>query len=145
MIIPDTNLLVYAYNSRTPDHRNAIVWWQNLLDGADPIGLPWEVIVSFVRLMTKPQVVTGHQRPGDVIAIVEQWLSLEHVAIVAPGPQHLGLVAYLLSAVGEGDRRVPDAHLAAIAMHHDAEVHTNDRGFVSFPGLRVTYPLRLTT
>lgn len=141
MIIPDTNLLVYAYNLRAPEHREAIAWWQNLLDGSEPIGLPWEVIVSFIRVMTKPQVVTGPQSPGEVIAIVEQWMSVAHVTVVEPGPRHLALVGELLTASGVGDKLVPDAHIAALAIQQDAEVHTNDSDFARFPGLRWRNPL----
>ena len=145
MIIPDTNLLVYAYNLRAPQNRDAGLWLQRLLEGTETVGLPWEVIVSFIRIMTKPQVVTGLQQPVDVVAVVEQWLSLDNVAVVEPGPRHLELVANLLTAVGEGDQQVPDAHIAAIAIHHDAELHTNDHGFARFPGLRLTFPIRSPT
>ena len=145
MIIPDTNLLVYAYSLRAPQNGEARSWLQQLIEGSEPVGLPWEVIVSFIRIMTKPQVVTGLQQPADAVAVVEQWLSREHVAVVEPGPSHLELVSDLLTAVGQGNGRVPDAHIAAIALHHEAEVHTNDYGFSRFPGLRLSYPLRPTS
>lgn len=115
------------------------------MEGSERVGLPWEVIVSFIRIMTKPQVVTGLQQPADVVAVVEQWLRRDHVAIAEPGPGHLELVSDLLTAVGQGNGRVPDAHIAAIALHHDAEVQTNDYGFGRFPGLRVSYPMRPPT
>lgn len=142
MIIPDTNLLVYAHREQAPQHATAIAWWQGLIEGAESIGLPWEIIVSFIRVMTKPQIVTDPIPTSDVIAVVEYWLSLGQVVIVEPGPRHLVVVADLLTEVGVGDKLVPDAHIAAIAIEHDAEVHTNDRDFARFPRLRWSNPLQ---
>ena len=33
MIVPDTNLLVYAYNDDAPEYEAAKVWWECLLNG----------------------------------------------------------------------------------------------------------------
>ncbi len=111
------------------------------MEGPGLIGLPWEVIISFVRLMTKPQVVTNPQPPREVVAIVESWIRMDHTVVLEPGPRHLALVSDLLTAAGAGDKLVPDAHIAALAIAHDAEVHTNDRDFARFPGLRWSNPL----
>ena len=76
------------------------------------------------------------------MAIVEHWFSLDHVVIVEPGPRHLALVAELLTAAGMGDKLVPDAHIAALAIEHDAEVHSNDGDFARFPGVQWSNPLQ---
>jgi len=34
MIIPDINLLLYAYDSTSPFHAQASAWWQTCLSGA---------------------------------------------------------------------------------------------------------------
>ena len=59
MIIPDTNLLVYAYNSETPQHSDARRWWEDINDGTEIVGLPWVVTIGFIRLMTDPRVVSS--------------------------------------------------------------------------------------
>ena len=51
------------------------------------------------------------------------------------------LLSRLLEAVGTGGNLVPDAHIAALAIEHNAEVHTNDGDFARFPGLRWRNPL----
>ena len=43
MIIPDVNLLVFAYNAQAPHHAEARRWWHGLLNGEEPEGLPWAV------------------------------------------------------------------------------------------------------
>ena len=60
---------------------------------------------------------------------------------INPGSQHLSHVRRLLEAVGVGGKLVPDAHLAAIAIEYQAELHSNDADFARFPGLRWRNPL----
>ena len=61
--------------------------------------------------------------------------------MIEPGPDHLTIMTEMLAAAGRGGNLVPDAHIAALAIQHDAEIHTNDRDFSRFPGLRWSNPL----
>ena len=60
MIVPDINLLVYAYDTTSPFHDEALAWWQDCLSGDEPVGLPLAVVFGFVRICTNPRVF---QRP----------------------------------------------------------------------------------
>ena len=40
MIIPDLNLLIYAYDQRAPQHPQAHLWWAQLLRGDEPVEYP---------------------------------------------------------------------------------------------------------
>jgi predicted nucleic acid-binding protein len=48
MIIPDANLLLYAYDSESPFHRDSARWWSALLSGVEPVGLCSVVVFSCV-------------------------------------------------------------------------------------------------
>ena len=39
MIVPDVNLVVYAYNEDAPFHAAAKSWWQRCLSGNEPVGV----------------------------------------------------------------------------------------------------------
>ena len=54
MIVPDINLLVYAYNDGSTHHVAARRWWESLVNGTERVGVPWIVLTGFVRLMTHP-------------------------------------------------------------------------------------------
>ena len=43
MIVPDINHLLYAYNDGAPRYEPARIWWEELLNGDEAIGLPWVV------------------------------------------------------------------------------------------------------
>lgn len=41
MILPDVNLLIYAYNAADSRHDKARLWWESAIDGRVPVGLTW--------------------------------------------------------------------------------------------------------
>lgn len=141
MIVPDLNLLVYAYNADAPLHDQARVWWEGLMNGRDPVGIPWVVSCGFVRLMTHPRVLDVPLDPLVAIDHVSSWFECPHVRVLNPSPRHLIVLKGLLGSIGVGGNLVTDAHIAAIAIEHQAEVHSNDADFARFPGLSWSNPL----
>jgi toxin-antitoxin system PIN domain toxin len=141
MNVPDINLLVYAYNRDAPNHLRAKAWWEELLNGPQPVGLPWAVACGFVRLTTHPAVLTAPLPPVVAVRHVRSWLECPSVEILDPGPRHLEILERLLGSVGVAANLTTDAHLAAIAIEHQCELHSNDVDFARFPGLRWRNPL----
>ena len=142
MIVPDVNLLVFAYNAQAPRHAAVRHWWDGLLNGEEPVGLPWAVSTGFVRIITNPRAVGSPLSPQEAVRHVRDWLNLPHVSPLNPGASHLSHLERNLAVAGGGGNLVPDAHLAAFAMEYDAELHSNDSDFARFPGLRWRDPLR---
>lgn len=145
MILPDLNLLVYANNRAATEHKRARVWWENLIETEQPVGLSWAVMLGFVRLVTHPAVLAAPVAPVDALARVRTWLDQPNVRIVEPGPRHLDLLGELFRATGVGGSLTTDTHLAALAIEHQAELHSNDADFARFPGLRWRNPLATRT
>jgi toxin-antitoxin system PIN domain toxin len=143
MIIPDLNLLLYAYNAGATDHAKAKAWWEKLLRSAAPVGLPWAIVLGFVRLSTTRGVLAVPVTPADALQRVESWLQQPSISILNPGPRHLDLLRTTL-AVTAGGALTTDAHLAALAVEYQAELHSNDTDFERFPGLRWHNPLAVT-
>ena len=141
MIVPDINLLVYAYNEAAPLHAHAKAWWETLISGENPVGLAWAVVLGFVRLVTHPAVLETPLPPEAALDRVDAWLAREGVRILEPGPRHLRIVRDLFTATGVAAGLTTDTHLAAVAIEHQAELHSNDRDFERFPGLRLRNPL----
>lgn len=142
MIIPDINLLIYAYSSDAPHHSRAKCWWEDCLSGSQSVGLPWVVLLGFLRLLTSRSVLLEPWPPNEVTATIRTWVERPQVVIVQPGPSHLDLLRELLDAARGGGQLTTDAHLAAMAIEHQAELHSNDSDFDRFPGLRWVNPLR---
>jgi len=141
MIIPDLNLLVYAYNEDAPGHARAKAWWERSLSDARPVGLSWIVLLGFVRLMSNRRVLLEPMPAHEAARHCKAWLARPNARIVLPGPGHLDLLTELLEAAAAGADLVTDAHLAALAIEHQAELHSNDGDFARFPGLRWRNPM----
>ena len=141
MIVPDLNLLVYAYNDGAPLHAPARRWWEDLVNGTERVGVPWVVTAGFVRLLTHRAVLTHPAMPEQAVDLVQEWFAFPHVTPLNPGVEHLTLFRRVLTASGAGANLVTDAHIAALAIEYQAEVHSNDTDFGRFPGLRWRNPL----
>ena len=142
MILPDLNLLLYAHRTQDPNHVAARKWWQGLIDGPQEIRIPWVVAIGFIRLTTHPSSPSGPLPVDVAIEYVSSWFECPHISPIEPGTLHLTIIARILGATGVGGNLVTDAHIAACALEHNAEVHSADSDFGRFPGLRWHNPLQ---
>lgn len=142
MIVPDINLIVHAYSLESADHAAARRWWEELLNGVQPVGLPWAVTLGFLGLTTNRQIVTRPLAVVEACAHVRSWLAQPVVTLLHPGDRHADILLGLLESIGTAANLTTDAHLAALAIEHQAELHSTDADFERFPGLRWTNPLR---
>ena len=141
MIVPDLNLLIYAYNEDAPAHTRAKAWWEGLLSGTKPVGVPWAVVLGFVRLMSSRRVLTQPMAAAEALGHCRSWLERPNARLLLPGPSHLDVLTDLLDGPAIGSELVTDAHLAALAIEHQAELHSNDSDFARFSGLRWHNPV----
>ena len=141
MIVPDINLLIYAYDTTSPFHAAAAAWWQNCLSGEEPVGLAPVVLFGFVRISTHPRVFLHPLTAAEAAGVVRSWLEQPVSRILEPSLDHISDVLGLLEGVGTAGNLVTDAQIAALALEHDAILHTTDADFLRFPGLRWTNPL----
>jgi len=141
VIVPDTNLLVYAYDALSPRHARARSCWEEALSGWEPVGIPWIVILAFVRLMTHPTLSENPMTVAQAREAVAAWLALPHVRLLTTTPASLDIFFNLLTAAGTGGNLSTDAMIAALAVEHGGCVYSNDRDFARFPGLAWRNPL----
>ena len=141
MKVPDLNLLIYAVDRSSPAHRAALDWWNGLMSGAETVAFSWTVLLGFVRLTTNPSVFNEPLRPDEALDYIDRWLAHPISTVVDPTPRHATILRDLLAASGTAGNLVTDAHLAALAIEHGAELCSADRDFGRFPGLRWVNPL----
>ena len=141
MIVPDLNLLMHAHNRGSRRHDPARAWWEGLLNGTVTVGLPWAAILGFVRIATDPGMVLRPLRADEAGARVRSWLDRPQIALIHPGERHADILFDLLDEAGTAGPLTADAHLAALAIEHQAELHSTDADMARFPGLRWRNPL----
>jgi toxin-antitoxin system PIN domain toxin len=141
VILPDINLLLHAYNSESPVHPAARAWWEGLLNGTLPVGLAWAAVLGFIRIATHRQILANPLPVTVACEHARAWLAQPYVSVIDPGARHAEILFGLLESLGTAGNLTTDAHLAALAIEHQAELHSTDADFARFPGLRWVNPL----
>lgn len=142
MILLDVNLLLYAYDAGSKEHHRAAQWLEELLSRPTIVGFPWGTILAFLRIATHPRILSAPYTLEEAIEVVAGWIARPNVAVVSPTEQHWAVLSKLLPRSRVRGSLILDSHLAALAIEHGATLHTNDRDFARFPGLRVEYPIQ---
>lgn len=140
MKLVDVNVLIYAADDASRHHVAARTWLWAALAGTGTVGIPTAVAVGFVRITTNPRVMTKPLTPTEAITFVREWLDRPNVVVPAPTVRHFDVLEELLNATGVGGNLVSDAHLAALAIEHGAEMVTFDSDFGRFPGVVTVIP-----
>ncbi|MGI8459450.1 MAG: TA system VapC family ribonuclease toxin [Propionibacteriaceae bacterium] len=140
MKLVDANVLLYAVDQNATHHGAAKAALDTTISGPETTLLPWVSLLAFLRLATHPAVYERPLTPDQALDVVDGWLG--HPAVITPQPdaRHLGRMRALLAVTGRGGNLVNDAHLAALALQHDALVLSFDNDFARFPGVRWERP-----
>ena len=141
MILVDANLLIHA---TTPGllQPKAAKWLEDQFWSAPRVGLPWAVLLAWLRLITNRRIFAAPLPMDDAWSQVEEWLALESVWVPEPTERHAGIMRTLLKSGRVTDSNlVPDVHLAALAVEHGLELCSTDGDFARFRDVRWVNPL----
>jgi toxin-antitoxin system PIN domain toxin len=141
VILPDTNLLIYATNPRFPQHEKARAWWDSCLNGNEGVGLSWQVLLAYCRLMSSGRIQPRPVPVGELLDDVEVWLTSPMVRMVDPSSHHTQAMRSIVHPTALIGDQLNDVHLAALSIEYGAVVHTADRDFARFRAVRWFNPL----
>jgi uncharacterized protein len=141
--IVDANVLLYAVNSDALHHERSRSWLDGALSGAETVGVAWVAVLAFVRLSTKVGLFPSPLSLDEAMNRVDAWLGAAPAVLLEPTKDHARLMRRLLQPLGTGANLVNDAHLAALAIEHDAGIVSFDNDFSRFPGIAWQEPPRL--
>lgn len=139
MKIVDANVLLYAVNADSAHHDSAQRWLLKSLSGNEAIGFAWVSLLAFVRVSTNPRIFASPLPISVAFDLVDSWLVQPPSTVPAPTARHAALLRGLLEQTGAAGNLTTDAHLAALAIEHSADVVTFDRDFARF-AVRVHIP-----
>src|SRR5690349_17998921 len=112
-----------------------------MLSGTTRVGLPWIVLLAFLRVTTREGILVRPLSSGAALEYVDSWLAQPNTEIITPGPTHWHRLRMLLDSVGTAGNLTSDAHLAALAVEHGATLCSTDYDFKRFPGIDHVNPL----
>lgn len=141
MMLVDANLLLYAHHPRSDQHEASRAWLEGVLSGSELVRFAWLSLWAFLRISTNPRVFERPLSIPEAEEAVAAVLSQPSAGIVEPGERHWDILRSLMRTGQAVGPLMMDAALAAIAIEHGATLHTTDRDFSRFPGLRWVNPL----
>jgi toxin-antitoxin system PIN domain toxin len=141
LILPDVNLLLYAYDASSQFHPKAAAWWSRILSDGETVGLAIPILFAFVRIATSPRVFVSPMGVQTAADRVREWLEQPVVNLLEMHREDVEKALELLSRAGAGANLTSDAQLAALALRHRAIVHTADVDFARFPEVSWKNPL----
>ena len=135
MRCPDVNVLLYAVNRDSPQHDDARAWLEASFSRPQGVGFAWAALLGFLRLSTRNGIYAQPLSVEVALSVVDAWLTHPRARVLEPTERHAGILGRLLLGAGIGGNLVSDAHLAALAIEHGAELGTFDSDFGRFAGL----------
>lgn len=140
MVIVDANVLLYAVDLASGHHERSRSWLDKSLAGTEAVGFAWIALLAFIRIGTNLSIFPNPMSADEATGQVEAWLEAPAAVVVHPTPRHASLLRGLLRDVGTAGNLTSDAHLAALALEHGADIVSYDRDFGRYPGVKHRLP-----
>lgn len=136
VILPDVNVLVYAFRREAHQHQRYADWLSEVVSGTEELALHELALSEFLRIVTNPRMMAVPASPEAAVDFVDRLVGARRGRWLSASSQTWQRLARLLREDrGLRGNLVPDAHLAAVALVHGCRLATADRGFARFPGL----------
>ena len=143
MILPDVNVLIYAFRADVPQHGVCRAWLNGMISGDARFGLSPLVLSAVVEIATDRRLYSQPSTTDEAFGFCDDLLGQPHCQVVEPGERHWAIFRRLCLDTGTGGRHFTDAWFAALAIEWGCEWVALDRDFARFPGLRWAAPGRL--
>jgi toxin-antitoxin system PIN domain toxin len=140
MILPDVNVLIYAFRKEIPQHAVCRKWLDGVVLADARFGLSPLALSALVRVTTNRRVYAAPSGFDDAFGFCEDLLGQPHCQVVEPGERHWEIFKRLCIETDTRGPRVTDAWYAALAIEWGCEWVTLDRDYARFPGLRWRVP-----
>jgi toxin-antitoxin system PIN domain toxin len=140
VILPDVNVLVYAFRDEVPKHALCLAWLRNVVGGETRFGLSPLVLGAVIRITTDRRIFKTPSTLADVFLFCDDLLQQPHCQIVQPGERHWDIFKRLCTETDTLGPRVTDAWYAALAIEWGCDWITFDRDYARFPGLKWQVP-----
>jgi uncharacterized protein len=140
VILPDVNVLIYAFRRDAVRHVEYRGWLDSIVNGRSAYGIAPQVLASLVRICTHPKIFREPSSLAETLAFCEALLEPTHSTVIQPGERHWSLFTELCEGTEVAGNMVQDAWLAALAIEHGCEWVSTDGDYARFPGLRWRRP-----
>lgn len=138
MILPDVNVLIYAFRQDAIQHQVARDLLKSLTAGEARFGISPLALSAVVRVTTSMRSNAEASTLEEAFGFCDDLCALENCQLVTPGDRHWPIFQRLCVDTSTRGPKVSDAWFAALAIEWGCEWVTFDRDFARFPGLQCT-------
>jgi len=140
MMLPDVNVLIYAFRKDVPQHALCNPWLTAMVAGEGRFGLSPLALSALVRITTNPRAFREPSTLAEAFTFCDYLLGQPNCRIIEPGERHWDIFERLCRETDTRGARVTDAWFAALAIEWGCEWVTLDRDYARFPGLKWGVP-----
>jgi toxin-antitoxin system PIN domain toxin len=140
MILPDVNVLIYAFRQDVPQHAICRPWLDRIIQSDTRFGVSPLALGAVVRITTNPRTYVTPSTIEEAFGFCEDLLGQPHCQVVDPGDRHWDIFRQLCIDTDTRGSRVTDAWFAALSIEWGCEWITLDRDYARFPGLKWQAP-----
>jgi uncharacterized protein len=142
MKLLDANILLYAYDTSSPHHETCRAWLESAFNADETIALPWQTILTFVRISTNPRAVKRPLSSANACAIVDTWLERPNIVVINAADRFWNILRQQILDAQVSGPLVTDTALAALAIEQGATLCSTDRDFRRFQDLKLVDPIQ---
>jgi toxin-antitoxin system PIN domain toxin len=135
VILPDVNVLIYAFRSDSVEHSKYKQWLGEVVNGDAAFGIAPQVLSSVVRICIHPRIFKQPSDLQETLAFCTVILECPNAMLILPQERHWSIFHALCVASKNTGNLVADAWLAALAIESGCEWITTDGDFGRFNGL----------
>ncbi|HYD04968.1 MAG TPA: type II toxin-antitoxin system VapC family toxin [Reyranella sp.] len=140
MILPDVNVLIYAFRPDLPQHERCRRWLESVIASDSVFGLSPATLAAVIRITTNRRIFRQPSTLEEAFGYCDDLLGQPHCQPVEPGERHWQIFQRLCVDTGTAGARVSDVWFAALAIEAGCEWITLDRDYARFPGLAWSSP-----
>jgi uncharacterized protein len=137
-LLLDTNILIYGLQEEAPEHAVARAWLTDALR-SEAVAVTSAALTGLFRVASSQRIFNRPDLAGALA--MADGLIAGGAQQLEPAARHWPIFRELCLRHGLSGNEIPDAHLAAVAIEHDATLVTHDRGFDRFAELRTLDPI----
>ena len=91
MMLPDVNVLIYAFRSNLPQHASCRPWLEKVVGSPSRFGIAPLALAAVVRITTNPRLFRVPSEIEEAFAYCNNLLGQPHCQTVVPGEDHFGI------------------------------------------------------
>ncbi len=140
MMLPDVNVLVYAFRKDSPQHTTCNSWLNDLVQSNVRFGISPLALNALARITTDRRIYRNPSRLNEAFAFTDYFFDQPNCEVVEPGERHWDIFKHLCLETNTQGSRISDVWYAALAIERGCEWVTFDRDYARFPGLKWRMP-----